>query len=48
MFERQVFNLWDQGPTEKAAQPDILAPSFLHSLKAAQDVTCLVDIFPIP
>jgi hypothetical protein len=35
-------------PTEKAAQLDKLAMSFLDSLKVVQDVTYLVDIFPIP
>jgi hypothetical protein len=39
---------WTRAPTEKAVRPDILAPSFLDSLKAVQDVTCLVDIFPVP
>jgi hypothetical protein len=38
---------WTRAPTENAAWPDILAPSFLDSLKAVQDVTGLVDIFPI-
>jgi hypothetical protein len=44
----ECLTCWARAPTEKAAQPDILVPSFLDSLKAVQDVTCLVDIFPIP
>jgi hypothetical protein len=32
---------WTRTPTENAAQPDILAPSFLVSLKVVQDVTYL-------
>jgi hypothetical protein len=48
MFERGVFSLLDQGPYENAAWPDILAWSFLISPKVVQDVTYLVDIFPIP
>jgi hypothetical protein len=39
---------WTRAPTENAVQPDILTPRFLVSLKVVQDVTCLVDIFPIP
>jgi hypothetical protein len=39
---------WTRAPTENVVQPDILALSFLDSLKTVQDVTCLVDIFPIP
>jgi hypothetical protein len=38
---------WTRAPTENAAWPDILALSFLDSLKAVQHVTYLVDVFPI-
>jgi hypothetical protein len=39
---------WTRATAEKAAPPDILALSFLDSLEAVQDVTCLADVFPIP
>jgi hypothetical protein len=48
MFKRECLIYWTRAPTENAAQPDILAPPFLVSLKVVQDVTYLVDIFPIP
>jgi hypothetical protein len=37
-----------RAPTENAVQPDILALFLLVSLKSVQDITYLLDIFPIP